>query len=97
MHPPKANEPAANADPSEGKHDHVRSYIASGARFSNKERIAANAKGLEIRMSILRSANGADVDANGDILPNPGNCFRSCAEHQAKVAPLEGSGRNLPM
>src|ERR1700730_1025936 len=48
-------------------------------------------------MSILLRANRVDVDVDSDFLANSGNRFRSCSKHQAKGAPFEGLGRDLPM
>lgn len=52
---------------------------------------------LEMKMSILWSASGVDVDVDRDILANPGNCFGRRTKHQAKVTPFEGLGRDLPV
>src|ERR1700682_6068912 len=99
VHPPKADEPTANADPSESDHDHPRSYIASRSSFSNREATDGLRRGkrCKMKMSILWRANRVNIDVNGDLLANSGNRFRSCSKHQTKVAPFQRLSCNLPV
>ena len=98
VHPPKADEPTANADPSEGDHDHPRSYIASSSRFSNREGIDAlrHEKRSKMKMSILWRASRFNLDIDRDFLTDPGNGLSGLAKHQVKLAPFEGLGCDLP-